>query len=434
MSAASAGARCRVGYLLRMYPRFSQTFIVNEILELEAQGVEVRIGSLRRPTEGIFHDLIARVRAPCDYLPDYFWENGGKIRAAHAERLAANPRGWLRALAQVFRHRSVKWFDFVQAGLVCRWAHKHKLEHLHVHFGTSEATVAWLARLMGGPSYSLTLHAFDIFRDNVDRRLLTDKINLSRFTVTVCEGNRRFLVESLPGLAAARLRVNYNGVDLQRFAVPREPRSAGSIFAVGRLIEKKGFSHLVRAVGLLRDRGTRVQCRIAGEGPEKHSLQSAIAALGLDEQVVLTGPLRQDAVREALGTAACLVLPCVRARDGNVDALPTVLLEAQASGCPVISTRISGVPEIIEDGASGLLVEPGDDAGLAAAIERVIAEPELAGRLAVGGRRRVEERFDIRKNVAVLRDWLTGAEPAATGARARATVAALTGGLAEARS
>jgi colanic acid/amylovoran biosynthesis glycosyltransferase len=404
----------RIGYLLRMYPRFSQTFVVNEILELERQGANLRIGSLRRPTDGAFHDSISRVRATCDYLPDYFFENWSKIRTAHLDRARAAFRGWSGGLASALTFRDVSFFDFVQAALVCRWAAKHKLRHLHVHFGTSEATVAWLARRMGGPSYSLTLHAFDIFRENVDRDLLARKINAAEFVVTVCQSNQRFMAAHLPGVDVSRIRVNYNGIDLERFAAASGPREPLSIFAVGRLIEKKGFDHLVRAVARLRDRDPqgplgRIRCAIAGDGPEESRLKSLIGELRLKDQVRLLGPLRQEEIRTRLGTAACFVLPCVRARDGNIDALPTVLLEAQARGCPVISTNLSGNPEIIEDGRSGLLVEPEADDALAEAIARVLLNDTLAAELGAGGRARAEERFDARKNVAVMRSWLLAA-------------------------
>lgn len=399
----------RIGYLLRMYPRFSQTFVCNEILELERQGVEIRIGSLRRPTDGVFHEAISRVRAPCDYLPDYFWEHAARFREAHLRRLRCCTGGWWNALRQAVTRRGVSLFDFMQAAYVCRWAEKQRLDHLHVHFGTSEATVAWLARRMGGPSYSLTLHAFDIFRDNVDRRLLAEKINASAYTVTVCESNRDFMVANLPGVRPERIRVNYNGIDLERFAYCAGPREPALVFAVGRLIEKKGFVHLVRAAAFLRDRGVRIDVRIAGDGPEEKPLKAAIDEFNVKDRVKLLGPLKQDDVRAMLGRATVLVLPCVQARDGNVDALPTVLLEAQARGCPAISTRLSGNPEIIEHGASGLLVEPENDVQLADAIERVVRDKVLASTLSIGGRARAEERFDVRRNAAVMREWLLSA-------------------------
>jgi glycosyltransferase involved in cell wall biosynthesis len=259
--------------------------------------------------------------------------------------------------------------------------------------------------LLDGFSYSLTLHAFDIFRTDVDRELLIRKINASRFTVTVSQYNREFLIREFPGVEPAKLRVNYNGIDLELFRCADGPRRAGSVVAIGRLIEKKGFIHLVRALGWLRDRGVIAACSIVGDGPEEAALRHEIARLDLGLQVHLCGPLPQHEVRRLLAESACCVLPCVQAGDGNVDALPTVLLEGMASGCPCISTRLSGIPEIIEDGVSGLLVAPADVPGLGAAIGRMLSEPSVAARLGRAGRQCVEDRFDVRRAAGQMRSW-----------------------------
>ncbi|HEY3242201.1 MAG TPA: glycosyltransferase family 4 protein [Phycisphaerae bacterium] len=402
----------RVGYLLRMYPRFSQTFVVNEILELERQGLDVHILALRKPDDGEFHEAVCRVKARAEYVPETLGGLVRKLRSRCERR--ASPGALMRAVRCVLCHSGARWADLLQAMLVLRWARKRRIDHLHVHFGTHEATVALLAHLMGGLSYSLTLHAFDIFRDNVDRRLLARKINASRFTNTVSEFNRRYLVEQIAGVDPSKVRVNYNGVDLDQFHPNGAVRDENSIFSVGRLIEKKGFVHLVRAIARLRSAGLNVRCRIAGEGPESGPLKAEIARLGLASQVELVGPLKQSRVRAMLQQGTCFVLPCVPAHDGNIDALPTVLLESLACGCPSVSTRLSGVPEIIEDRVSGLLVAPGNDAALADALREILSNSALAAVLAAGGRRRAEQRFDIRDNVRRLHDWLLeAAQPAA---------------------
>ncbi|MEE9293489.1 MAG: glycosyltransferase family 4 protein [Phycisphaerae bacterium] len=435
-----------VGYMLRMYPRFTQTFVVNEILELERQGVGLSILSLKKPTDGRFHESLSRVRARAEYIPELFAESRARILKTHWSNLRARPRSYARTVAETFRHRGADGTDLLQAALVLRWARKRDVRHVHVHFGTHEASVAYLANIMGGLSYSLTLHAFDIFRENVDRRLLACKINSSRFTVTVSEYNRDFMINNLPGVEPDKIRVNYNGIDLKTFRTNGAPRTPFAILSVGRLIEKKGFIHLIRAVARLRDTGLEVSCTIVGEGPEKGRLKAEIKMLGLNRgkdegtkgprdqgthgrrespivnrqssihnpqstipkaMVTLAGPLSQSRVRRLLAEAACFALPCVQAKDGNVDALPTVLLEAMACGCPCVSTTISGVPEIIEHGHSGLLVGPGNEEGLADAIGLVLQDSDLAASLAGEGRRRVESLFDIRRNVAGMKNWFT---------------------------
>ncbi len=406
----------RVGYLLRMYPRFSQTFVVNEILELERQGVEVSIASLKKPSDGRFHESISRVQAPVDYIPEHIVESPAKTLRSHWTAGRRQPLRYASALGTTLRFAGTNHTDFRQAAMVLRWAHKRNIKHIHVHFGTHEASVAYLACLIGGLSYSLTLHAFDIFRDDVDRRLLARKINASRFTVTVSEFNRRFLVNHIPGVDPDKVRVNYNGIDLETFSPNGVARTPQSIVSIGRLVEKKGFIHLIRAVRRLRDRGVEATCTIVGDGKDKDKLKKEIKALKLRGAVTLAGSLNQDQVRSLLTRSACLALPCVEAADGNVDALPTVLLEGLACGCPCISTKVSGVPEIIEDEASGLLVAPSDDAALSHALARVLQSPKLRRDLATSGRRRAEQLFDVRQNVARMRDWF--ADALSTSARA----------------
>jgi glycosyltransferase involved in cell wall biosynthesis len=390
-----------------MYPRFSQTFIVNEILELEQQGADLSIGSLRKPNEGLFHESFARVKTKTDYFPETIFESGSGHWRGQWDLLREGPSRFARTLSSIALRRSIGWLEWLQAYHVVRWAAKRRLGHLHVHFGTEEATVVMLARKLGGPPYSLTLHAFDIFRDNVDHALLTEKINQSAFTVTVCESNRQFMMNTLRAVDASKIRVNYNGVDLSRFRDEQHPREPRSILTVGRLIEKKGFRYLIRAVALLRDQGFDARCTIVGDGRDKKSLEDECKQLKLNGQVRFAGSQTQDAVRDAMQRSACFVLACVQAKDGNVDALPTVLLESMGCGCPCVSTSLSGVPEILEQDVSGLLVEPGDVASLARAIRRVLEEPGLADRLAVQGRARAEERFDVTRNVATMRRWFS---------------------------
>ena len=405
----SDDAPLRVGYLLRMYPRFSQTFVVNEILELERQRVEVCIASLRKPSDGRFHESISRVKAEVDYIPEFLVESPAKFIKAHWAFGRRQPVRYARALGSMLRFAGANRTDFQQAAMVLRWARKHKLQHVHVHFGTHEATVAYLASMFGRLSYSQTLHAFDIHRADVDRALLARKINNSRFTVTVSDFNRKFLIEHIGDAASNKVRLNYNGIDLQTFRPNGALRRPYSIVSVGRLIEKKGLIHLIRAVRMLRDRDLPVTCTIVGDGREQDRLKAEIKKLKLREAITLAGSLSQDDVREMLMRSSCFALPCVAASDGNIDALPTVLLEALACGCPCVSTTLSGVPEIIEHELSGLLVPPGDETALAAALERILESSALSQTLAEGGRRRAEVLFDVRQNVGRLKNWFQDA-------------------------
>lgn len=405
----NATASAGVAYLLQVFPKYSETFILNELLEHQRQGRPLRVLSLRLPREGRFHGCLAEMTQAAEYVAESVWESPRKLCESAWGAVRSAPRGTLRAWSSEFR-RSVAFRDIWQAMLVRRWAQRRGIRHLHVHFGGYAARCAYFSRLMGGPSYSVTLHAFDIFRDDVDLAVLRRIVESSAFCVTVSRFNAGYLEQKL-GAAAARVRVLYNGIPLTRFPYSNAVREPGTILSVGRLIEKKGFLDLIRACRALRDRNVLSNCSIVGEGPQRDELSAEIKRLGLGAHVRLVGAWPQEKVADELRRAQVFALPCVEARDGNMDALPTVLLEAMASGCPVVSTRLSGIPEIVDNGAAGLLVNPGDVAGLAAAIEILVKEPAVAERFSRTARVRIETHFNIANAVSKLGDWLCEAAP-----------------------
>jgi glycosyltransferase involved in cell wall biosynthesis len=292
------------------------------------------------------------------------------------------------------------------------------LARLHAHFGSRAAHVAMLAAPLLDVPFSFTAHAKDIYHEEVDRDLLRIKMREADRVVTVTDYNRRVLLETGGGLPAIETKVTrlYNGVDLTMFHAPTTlPALPPRVLGVGRLVEKKGFPVLVEACAQLRTRRRTFTCNIIGAGPQEDLLRRAIDAAGIGDCVALCGALALEEIAEAMRHATVVVLPCIQAADGNLDALPTVLLEAMASGVPVISTRLSGIPEIIADGETGYLVPPRDPGALAAAIERVLADPAHARRMGSAARARAERLFDLRKNVATLRGWLAAGEPPRAG-------------------
>lgn len=327
---AAPRPKCDVGYFLRTYPRLSQTFIVNEILELERRGLKLAILGAWRPDDGLFHEAIGRVRTQADYLPETRWRLWVKTWRSMLPHLRRMTPAGRRALAAAWLRRRVTTRQLLLALGVLRWVHKRKVRHVHVHFGGEEATVAFLAHLLGGLSYSVTLHAFDIFRDNVNPALLLAKALAARFVVTVSEYNRRYLLERFPQLDPQRLHVCYNGIDLDRFCPAKVEREPNLVAAVGRLTEKKGFIHLLRALATLRQRGLAVRCALAGTGPDEARLRAEAKRLNIEDRIEWLGDVKQDDVRDLMRRAACLALPCIEAADGNMDALPTVLIESLA--------------------------------------------------------------------------------------------------------
>jgi colanic acid/amylovoran biosynthesis glycosyltransferase len=397
----------RVGYVLKMYPRFSETFILSEILAHEAAGTEVHIFSLMHPADGRFHADLARVRAAVNYIPGSglkaapFW--GTICRAGES-----NPRIWER-LATVPANESE---EIYQASVVAEAVRQRGISHLHAHFATSATTVAMHAAAIAGVGYSFTAHAKDIYIDSVDEPGLRRKMREAAAVVTVSDYNLAYL-RSRFGPDAARVRRIYNGLDLRQFAY-QEPRERPSvILGIGRLVEKKGFEDLVSACELLRSRGREFSCQIIGDGPLAGPLAEMISRLKLEDRVRMLGPLPRDQVIVRLRSAAALAVPCVVGTDGNRDGLPTVLLEAMALGTPCAATDVTGLPEVVRDEETGLLLGERQVQALADALERLLDDAALRVRLSRSARGLIEREFDIHRNCGRIREVFAGARGSA---------------------
>lgn len=387
----------RVGYVLKRYPRFSETFIVNEILAHEAAGQPVEIFALRPVDETHFQDRLGQVRAGVTHLPD-------KLKNAEALwRLAARaatelPGAW----AALGAMHDEDGRDVAQAILLALDCRAKGVDHLHAHFGTVATTVARLAAKLAGIGYSFTAHAKDIFHEYEENVNLADKLRDARHVVTVSDFNVAYLRERF-GTDAAHVMRLYNGLDLEHFAYAAPHADAVDILAVGRLVEKKGFNILIEAVRLLHERGIPMRCRIIGDGDDRAHLAAQIEAGGLENVVELLGPRPQSDVVAMMRESAVLACPCVTGRDGNRDGLPTVLLEAMALGTPAIGTDVTGIPELVRDGETGLCVPEGDPEALADGLARLLASHELRDRLSRAARTAIERDFDITRNAARLR-------------------------------
>jgi glycosyltransferase involved in cell wall biosynthesis len=381
-----------------MYPRFSETFILSELLELERQGVELHVFALKRPDDGIAHADVARLRAPVTYLPQslpgLLWAQRRALRRTPLRVLS-------QLIAAVRKGRLASAKHVLQAGAIAPRLVGGGYEHLHAHFASGATSVALHASRLTGIPYSFTAHAKDIFLDSVRPNDLARKLARARFAVTVSDYNVRRLQEFANGTPVVRI---YNGLELTCFAPKRGPRERPPlVLAVGRLIEKKGFDDLVRACSLLATAGVDFRCDIVGKGSLEHDLRALVKQLGLTGRVRLVGPLPREQLVDLYPRGAVLAAPCVVGGDGNRDGLPTVLIEAMAMGVPVVATPVTGIPELVEDGVTGLLVAERDPSALARAIERLLGNEYLARRLAAAARRRIEESFDLQQNVAQLR-------------------------------
>ncbi|MDP9393448.1 MAG: glycosyltransferase [Actinomycetota bacterium] len=392
----------RTAYVLKMYPRFSETFIVNEVLAAEAAGEDVEIFSLRPPADGRFHESLAQVRAPVTYLRSSGLR-AGDVWACLAHAHAELP-GLSRCLDELLRASVV---DAVQALELARLVRTRGITHLHAHFASVATTVARLASLLTGVPFTFTAHAKDIFHESVEPADVARKLADASAVVTVSDYNLAFLRETYGPAADVVTRV-YNGLDLERFAYSSPAERPPVIAAVGRLVEKKGFADLVDATALLVADGRDVRLDLVGTGPLETSLREQVRALGLQDVVRMPGPLPQGQVREVVSGAAVFAAPCVVGNDGNRDGLPTVLLEAMALGTPCVATPVTGIPEAVRDGETGLLVPEGDSVALAGALGRLLDDAGLRVRLAERARLLVEEEFDAARAAVTLRRLFAG--------------------------
>ncbi|SDS03557.1 glycosyltransferase [Microlunatus soli] len=399
----------RIGYLMKMFPRFSETFIVTEILALEAQGREVEIFSLRTPTDGRFHPDLARITAPVQYLQPGTVKAEQLWTALAGYRDAVGPLDddQLRELLRVPPREAAQALDLARA------VRSRRITHLHAHFGSVATTVARLAARLSGIGYSFTAHAKDIFHTEVDEADLGQKIAEAQAVITVSDYNLQDLTRRFSP-AAGRVRRIYNGIDLQRFRYAaaddgRRPAGPVRIAAVGRLVEKKGFDDLIAAAALLDRRGVDFRLEIAGTGPLSEPLAAMIMGEGLADRVRLLGALPQNEVRRLVSSAAVFAAPCKVGADGNRDGLPTVLLEAMALGTTCVSTPVTGIPEVVDHRRTGLLVPESDPEALAEALTELITDPALAAALADAARARIEADFDAERQasrIAALFDSL----------------------------
>jgi colanic acid/amylovoran biosynthesis glycosyltransferase len=395
------GSPMKVGYVVKRYPRLSETFILDEILGLEDAGIEVAIHSLLSPNDGRFHEDVSRVKAVARYLPAGAAQHiFGAFRALRDAGVSDAAAALNRAIAFLDRVPQARRGSLlVQALHLADEARKNGLDHLHAHFMTSPAQTTYLAHLFSGIPFSVTAHAVDIYGPNVDPAVVREIAEAAVAVVTVCEANRGHLRGLVGG--SSRIEVIYNGVSVGDLS-GNGLRDPGLVLAVGRLVEKKGYHILLDACRILRDRQVDFQCVLVGDGAQREQLLEQRSRLQLEDCVEMPGATSRAEVLRWMGRARVFAAPCVTAADGNQDALPTVLLEALSTGLPVVSTPIAGIPEIVDSGVEGLLVSEGDAVALADGVHRLLTDDVLWGGMAAAGPAKVRAQFDRQKNLPQL--------------------------------
>ena len=391
----------RVAYVIGTYPSLTTTFIDREIEALRRRGVRISVITIRRPEGRLSPEQAAQGGSVRSVLPVPLVA----LIRSHLRFIRRRPRAYARAAIFLLsrphpgaRERVRTALHFGEAVHAATLIEElGPFDRIHAHFVDRAAVVALVAgRLLGIP-YSATAHARDIFVSPV---LLPEKASEATFVATCTGFNRAHLEATLGPAAASKLRCIHHGVDAARYA----PNAGGpngatpTILAVGQLREKKGFDDLVRACELLRARELAFSCDIVGEGPLERHLMMLARSLALGTTIRFSGALTHAEVIERYRTAAVFVLPSVTAADGDRDGIPNVVLEAMASGLPVVATRTSGIPEAVEEGGSGFLVPMHDPHALADRVETLLRDPVLRSRFGERGRALVAERFDVVAN------------------------------------
>lgn len=398
-----------LGYVIRMFPQLSETFIANEILELERLGVRIRVYSYRRPRTAVHHEVVRSIRAPITYLPDPLYRHPLQLIRANQALYGLDPVRYRRTARYVLGHslrdrNPDTWRRFLQAAYLAHLLKNSDVQHIHAHFAHGATRLAMLTNRLTGLPFSFTAHARDIY--TADPRSLTGKIEAAEFVVTCTGANQEYLQQLVEPEQRDKINLRYHGIDLTKFS-PGEPiplTEVPLILSVGRLVEKKGLSYLVQACGVLKGRGYTFRCRIIGEGPERNRLEKMVSTLNLQDVVSLPGACSQEELLEIYRRATVFALPCNVLENGDRDGIPNVLLEAMAVQLPVVSSAVSGIPELIKSGDNGLLVEERNGEALASALELLFKDGALRERLGKKGRLTVAKNFDSTTNVK----WLKG--------------------------
>jgi glycosyltransferase involved in cell wall biosynthesis len=403
MTSAATPRPMRLLYVVSLFPCWSETFIVREMHALIERGADISILSLKPATEKIVQEraavLLDRTRHPRGAIASIL----AFVRLFLRRPIVVS--GFVLKLCAGLWKQPAVLFKTLSA--LCRaagqydWIRRVDPDLIHAPWATYPASVAWfLSRLLGKP-FSFTSRAHDIF---VEDHMMADKLAATNLAVTITRNNVRHMARWMRAPGEIPIQVMHSALDLGETGFSRGGRASNRLLSVGRLDPIKGFDVLLQALAMLRDRGLAFESTVIGEGDERARLEAQRDALGLADRVSFVGAKPQTEVRKAMAESTLMVMPCVVTPEGNADGIPNVLTEAMAAGLPVVSTRVSGIPELVDDGISGRLVDQRDAAALADAIAALLADPAARDAYAHAGRAKVEREFDVRIEAGRLFD------------------------------
>lgn len=396
----------KIAYILSRFPAFTETFIIREIQEMKRRGIDVQVFSLKHPEIRDISHRDAREFYGITHDTAYLFSI--EVWKSVLYFLYTQPISVLQTIATIIRNNYrnpvvlLKSIAIIpKAMTIAKKIKDMRINKIHAHWATIPATAAWLVSRLNNTDFTFTTHAWDIFKAD---SMMEQKIRSAVKVITISQFNKKYLLKKYPNAIPNKITVIHIGIDLTKFKpYYRTPEKVFKILSVGRLVETKGFQFLLRACDLLRKKNIQLHCQIIYVRDEfANQIFELYERLKLRDTVELIPEITQEAILDFYQNADCMVLPCIVGKDGDRDGIPTVILEALATELPVISTNVSGIPEVIKDGQSGLLVEPENVEELAHAIEKLYNDIELRNRLGKNGRRIVEQEFEITANVDQL--------------------------------
>ena len=394
-------SRPALGYILKGYPRISETFISNEILQLEQLGFRIVIFPMRQPRESFSHESVKRIKASVHYLPTYLLRDLHRLLPPNILLALFSPRRYGRAVALALKRfartgKPATFKHLFQAGyMVFNYLMKSdKVDHLHGHFAHSPTSVTMFASLLSGIPYSFTAHAKDIYTSKKEQ--LREKINRAEFVATCTKYNATYLRE-VAGSSTTPVHCIYHGIDTSLFHAKGARVNCTPPYAlltVARLTEKKGLPSIYRALAEIKKRDIKFTHTLIGDGDDRMKITRLIEELDLKENCRWLGTQTHEQVLEYFRSSDLFLLGCRIAANGDRDGIPNVLVESLAMGVPAISTDVSAIPELVINQQTGLVVPPDDWQNMAEAILLLLSDQELRQKIIIQGQRMVRENFD----------------------------------------
>lgn len=389
-----------LGYILKGYPRISETFISNEILLLERMGFKLRLFPMRLPRENFSHDSVKKIQAQVDYLPTELFLDFSRLITPNIFLAVKQSSAYLRTLRYAAKGTQKKGLatlkHLLQAGYLTNnlLLKDSNIVHLHGHFAHSPTSVTLFASLLSDIPFSFTAHAKDIYTTAKDK--LKRKIDRARF-VTTCTAHNEEYLKNVAGNSSTPVFCIYHGIDIDLFKHQRfniSPANPYRILTVARMTEKKGLPTLYRALKILHDNGFQFRHTLIGDGDDREKILELISSLQLSDNCEWIGTRTHEEVLQNFNESDLFVLACEIAKSGDRDGIPNVLVESLAMGVPALSTEVSAIPEILLNDKTGITVPPSRPDTMSDAIIRMLTDHDLRQRLITNGRQYVEEEFD----------------------------------------